>query len=498
MSTRTVEASWWLVGTLALVLVAFVPMPWNWPPTSVAELLPPSSDGPAIVALVFAVVAFLLVRPSIFKQGKAEDRRLAWCVALLVIQALLLRLAVESRPFVVANTGFAMPEAILVFPWIIPVGLATILFSTRHGLILAAGSALLPGITPLSGASPILSTGLFVATLVAVFGLRHCPLRWHVISGCTKSGMLFGIVGLLQTSTHSLVPAELALAFFIPLLVGLLGGLALMALLPFAEWATGNLSDITLIEYGSHHELLDLLRDEAPGTWNHTIMVADLAESAARAIGAEALLCRTAALYHDIGKIRDPDIFAENQRGISPHNRLSPQKSAEKIIAHVTDGLVLASEYRLPEPLRAIIAEHHGTSIVRFFFAQAAQGIEDPVELEKLKKKFRYPGPPPATRESGIIALADTIEAAARSMPDLDETGINNLVFKLIADRIQEGELNQCPLTLAELALVRENFVNTLISRHHKRPAYPAMPARRGTQSKLAGRRKRRTKAVGR
>jgi putative nucleotidyltransferase with HDIG domain len=278
----------------------------------------------------------------------------------------------------------------------------------------------------------------------------------------------------LHTLTHSLAPADLALAFTVPLVIGLIGGLALMAILPFAEWATGSLSDITLIEYGSHHELLDVLRDETPGTWNHTIMVADLAESAARAIGAEALFCRTAALYHDIGKTRDPNVFAENQRGVSPHARLSPQKSAEKIIAHVTDGLDLAKQYRLPAPLRAIIAEHHGTSLVRFFFAKAADGITDPAELEKLKKKFRYPGPPPSTRESGIIALADTIEAAARSMPDLDEAGINNLVFKLIADRIEDGELNECTLTLAELALVRESFANTLVSRHHKRPVYPA------------------------
>lgn len=447
-------------------------------------MLPASSDGPAIVALIFAVVAFLLVRPTIFDKGPAEDRRLGWCVALLVFQAILLRLTVEARPFVVANTGFSMPEAILVFPWIIPVGLATMLFNVRHGIIIAAGSALLPGISPLSGASPILSTGLFISALVAVFGLRHCPLRWHVISGCTKSGVLFGTAGLLHTLTHSLAPADLALAFAVPVVFGLIGGLALMAILPFAEWATGNLSDITLIEYGSHHELLDVLRDETPGTWNHTIMVADLAESAARAIGAEALFCRTAALYHDIGKTRDPNVFAENQRGVSPHNRLSPQKSAEKIIAHVSDGLDLAKQYRLPAPLRAIIAEHHGTSLVRFFYSKAAAGIEDPAELEKLKKKFRYPGPPPSSRESGIIALADTIEAAARSVPDLDEAGIKNLVFKLIADRIEEGELNECPLTLAELAQLRESFAGTLVSRHHKRPVYPPTPSERNGPSR--------------
>jgi membrane-associated HD superfamily phosphohydrolase len=150
-------------------------------------------------------------------------------------------------------------------------------------------------------------------------------------------------------------------------------------------------------------------------------------------------------------------------------------------------------------PLKAVIGEHHGTSLVRYFYARATEGINDPAEQERLKRKFRYPGPRPSSRESGIIALADTIEAAARSIGDLDEVAIRNLVFKLIADRIEDGELNDCPLTLSELAFVRESFVNTLVSRHHKRPVYPPKtPGRKESPPKPARGRRARVKAKAR
>jgi hypothetical protein len=314
-----------------------------------------------------------------------------------------------------------------------------------------------------------------------------------VIRGCARAGFVFGGFGLVAyalASSHQ--PLGYVLAFVLPAAVGLLGGMALLALLPFAEWITGSLSDITLRELGSDHELLDRLRAEAPGTWNHTINVADLAETAARAIGANALFCRTAALYHDIGKTREPEVFAENQRGASIHDRLTPRKSAEKIIGHVTHGLELAQKHGLPESLRAIIAEHHGISLVRFFYAKAIEDVDDPEERRSLQAKFRYPGPPPSTRESGIIALADTVEAASRSVGESDESAIRELVLRLIADRIQEGELNACPLTLAELALVRESFVATLVSRSHKRPVYPPAPAARPAARRGAARFRRR------
>jgi len=242
--------------------------------------------------------------------------------------------------------------------------------------------------------------------------------------------------------------------------------------------------DVKLIELGSEHELLDKLRSEAPDTWNHSINVADLAETAARAIGANALFCRTAALFHDIGKTGEPDVFAENRRGSSPHDAWSPQESAARIIRHVTHGLELARKHGLPGPMRAINAEHHGTSLVRFFYARAVEGVEDAAEGERLRGLFRYPGPPPASRESGIIALADTVEAAERSAEYPDEARTRDLVAALVGDRIKEGELRACPLTLAELAIVQENFVATLASRHHKRPVYPKSGA---AQSQAGG-----------
>ncbi len=466
-------AGWWLPGALAIVVFAFFPVPWDWPPAGAAALLPGSSDWPAVAAFGVGFVAFLVVRRWILPGGRVGNARVGWCIGFVALQALLLRIAIEARPFVIVNTRFEMPEPALVFPWIVPVGLATVLFGFRHGFVVATATAALAWLAPGSGTTPLWCAGLLLAGFLGVLGLRRCPLRWHVIRGCFRAGAVFGAVALAGTLFRTRGWEELVVATVVPVIMGGLAGVFLLAVLPFAEWLTGSLSDITLIEFASDHRLLDKLRAEAPGTWNHTINVADLAESAARAIGANALFCRTAALFHDIGKTVDPEIFAENQRNGSPHDKLTPQESAEKIIAHVTDGLSIAQKHRLPRPFRAIIAEHHGTSLARFFYSRAAEQVDDPAERELLREKFRYPGPPPSTRESGIIALADTVEAAARSAEQLDEARIRDLVQSLVSDRIKEGELRDCPLTLAELAKVEASFIAMLTSRHHKRPAYP-------------------------
>ena len=247
----------------------------------------------------------------------------------------------------------------------------------------------------------------------------------------------------------------------------------LLAFLPFVEWALGELSDVSLTEYGTDHRLLDALREQAPGTWNHTLNVADLARQAASAIGARALFCHTAALFHDIGKLQRPEVFAENIQGPSPHDELDPRESARLIIEHVSPGVELARKHRLPRPFRSIILEHHGNSLVRYFYAKAVQLAAEGDKGEALEREFRYAGPAPTTRESGIIALADAVEAATRSMGDAQPSEIRGVVRGLIAERVADGEYSACPLTLADLGQIEASFQAWLAARCHRRPAYP-------------------------
>jgi putative nucleotidyltransferase with HDIG domain len=250
-----------------------------------------------------------------------------------------------------------------------------------------------------------------------------------------------------------------------------------LAVLPLLEWILGELSDVTLVEYGTDHALLDELRTNAPGTWNHSLNVADLSEKAAASVGARALFCKTSALYHDIGKLKEPELFAENNDGPSPHDTMNPHVSAERIIEHVSHGVELARKHRLPRAFRQIIAEHHGASVVRFFYAKACQPLPDGTKPEVNRALFCYPGPPPSTRESGIIALADIVEAASRSLPTKSDPDLRSFVRKLLADRISEGELAHCPLTLADLAKIEAAFVGWLKGRNHHRPPYPGAAA---------------------
>jgi hypothetical protein len=262
-------------------------------------------------------------------------------------------------------------------------------------------------------------------------------------------------------------------AVLVPIGIGFLSAFLVLAVLPVLEWMLGELSDVTLIEYGTDHRLLDQLRKEAPGTWHHSLNVADLSEKAAAEIGGRALFCKTSALYHDIGKLKEPAIFAENNDGPSPHDQLDPLASAQRIKNHVAYGVELARKHHLPKAFREIIAEHHGISLVRFFYSRASKPLPDGSTPKVDRAAFCYAGPPPSTRESGIIALADAVEAASRSVSLRSDPEILAFVRKLIADRISEGELAQCPLTLLDVAKIEAAFVIWLKGRNHHRPAYP-------------------------
>jgi hypothetical protein len=243
--------------------------------------------------------------------------------------------------------------------------------------------------------------------------------------------------------------------------------------MPVFEAWTGITTDQTLLELGDlNGPLLKRLSLEASGTYAHSINVAHLAEAAARAIDANALLTRVGAYYHDIGKMAAPQYFVENQAGgRNPHDRLAPEDSVAIIRGHVVEGMRMAEHAKLPECIRVFIPEHHGTQPIGFFFekAQAAAGTEplDPAD-------YSYPGPNPASRETAILMLADSVEGAAKVLEDPTPESIRVMVDRVIQGKINRGQLDDAPLTFADLARVRDAFAGVLGGMYHHRLDYPA------------------------
>ncbi len=255
----------------------------------------------------------------------------------------------------------------------------------------------------------------------------------------------------------------------------LLGGVLAVGSLPFFENGFGILTALRLLELANPNQpLLRKLMLTAPGTYHHSIVVANLAEAAAEAIGADALLARVGAYYHDVGKIKRPYFFVENQmNGQNPHDRLSPHLSALIVTSHVKDGIELARHHRLPAEIARFIPEHHGTSLLTYFYRRA---LEEGGAGEVTEEMFRHHGPRPQTRETVVVMLADAAEAACRALRDPSPGRLQATVRRVIRERLADGQLDQCDLTLRDLDLIAEAFVRVLGGMYHERVQYPSLP----------------------
>ncbi|MBN1256386.1 MAG: HDIG domain-containing protein, partial [Planctomycetes bacterium] len=209
---------------------------------------------------------------------------------------------------------------------------------------------------------------------------------------------------------------------------------------------------------------------EAPGTYHHSVIIGNLAEAAAEAIGANPLLVRVASYYHDIGKIVKPEYFTENDTGRSRHDNISPSISALIIMAHVKDGVEMGHAYKLPQDILDIMEQHHGDSVISYFYQRAQEMSEDPGEVSK--GAFRYPGPKPQTREAAILLLADCVEAASRSLSEPTPAHIKELVHRIVNGRLMEHQLDDSPLTFRDISTIEASFVRTLTAMYHSRVPY--------------------------
>ena len=305
----------------------------------------------------------------------------------------------------------------------------------------------------------------------SVLFMRHVEKRSHILQASFVIVILnvaFIAFYLLMTQTpYSL--SEMAFYICAGIFSGVLSGALTMGLLPFFESLFGILSTLRLIELSNpNHPLLKKLLTETPGTYHHSVMVGNLAETACEAVGADGLLARVGCYYHDVGKMRRPQFFIENQMGVNPHDSLPPATSADIIIAHTTEGAEMLRKYKLPQEIIDIALQHHGTSLLKFFYLKAKEN--DPVVEKKL---FRYPGPKPQTKESAIISVADSVEAAVRSMKEPNAEKIRNLVQAIIRDRVQDNQFDECDISLRELTKIEEVMCETLNGMFHTRIEYP-------------------------
>ncbi|WP_290777415.1 HD family phosphohydrolase [Exiguobacterium sp. UBA5002] len=313
---------------------------------------------------------------------------------------------------------------------------------------------------------------LLVGGLVATFFLQSSLSRRRIfMSSISIAGAniaIFFAFVLLRSGTFELRETLTLVGFAIS--SGILSAILAIGLLPFLEMTFGILAPTRLLELlNPTHPLLKKLLVEAPGTYHHSMMVANLAETACEAIGADGLLARVGAYYHDLGKTRRPLYFIENQHGRNPHDRLTPEESARVILAHTEDGVELLEKAKLPAAIIDICRQHHGTSLLRYFYVKAAeQGEVD-------EDTFRYTGPKPQTREAAVIMIVDSIEAAVRSMKAPSEEGIRDLVAKIIREKMMDDQFAECDITTREIYRVGESACHTLSGLFHERIEYPEL-----------------------
>ena len=404
--------------------------------------------------LVFALLVFFF-RPELYAN-------LRWVLMLAV-----LAIAYFAMAKVIAANGF--PAELLPIAFVALT--AAILWDGRMALVMVMVLSLLTGAQDAFEGFRVLATTIVggSAAALSVHAVRRRAQTWifvAIIAGAYAAVLIaFWLLGEAQ-------PEGLMVALAAAGGNAILSSVLAMGFIPVFELFTGITTDQTLLEWADpNRPLLRRLSMEAPGTYAHSINVANLAESACAAIGANGLLCRVGVYYHDVGKMVRPFYFVENQPdGLNPHDRLKPDTSAAIVKEHVVEGLRLAREAKVPEVVAAFVPEHHGTQMIGFFWDKAREEYgEDALDAED----YKYPGPKPQSKETAVAMLADSVESAARALHDPTPERIRELVHSLVTSKMQAGQLDESPITLRELAQVEETFVKVLSGVYHQRIDYP-------------------------
>lgn len=450
-----------------------------------------ASQGALSRVGVFAGVALLLLvlMRVIWRFGSSNLLRFprrnkdAWFLLTTLVAAAL---GISIALFLAEGVGDSPRLQPLVDEWPgllqfgIPIAAATMLVRMVHSAETAALFAVLVSVVAgfqVHGDLGFTAYAL-VGSLTAAIGAAKVTQRGTLL----RAGLRVGVANVVVVAALSLLgnhmsPLAGALALGLAMLSGALCGVLVSGVAPVVETVFGYTTDVKLLELANREQsLLRELELRAPGTYHHSMMVGHLAEKAAEAIGANALLAKVAGYYHDIGKMRRPQFFVENvtvTQGENRHEKLSPSMSARIIQAHVKDGVEMAEKHKLALPILKGIAEHHGTSVIRFFYEKAKE-MADPEKGDLIAEHdYRYPGPKPQTREAGILMLADSVEAASRTLFDTSPARVQQLVQRIINNYFRDGQLDECSLTLRDLHAIARTFIETLSAIRHERIDYP-------------------------
>ena len=442
---------------------------------------------------LFAVVYVSLVLPNFWKDNARS---------IIVAIAILANLGLSRIILELGSTNLFGGNALLIglLPYLIPIAFAPMVVMITVGPRMAALAALMTSVfhaTMQNAGIDALSISLSSA-LVGAYFCRDVRLRGSVLKAGAMAGLTGAILALgigFASGSGWVASANHGVA---SLLVGAFTGGLVLGAMPLIENGFKVATDATLFELTDfNHPLLRRMQVEAPGTYHHSLMVANLAENAAVAVKANPITCRACSLFHDIGKMSQPDYFTENQGGFdNPHTKKNPAMSALIIKSHVKEGIEMAREHRLPQVIRDVIRQHHGTTLVKYFYHQAKQQLkQDKLHYGELEEQpdestYRYDGPRPRFKESAIIFFADSVEAAARSLPKVTHHSVEELLESIFQDRLEDGQLDECPLTLEEMSKIKSSFLKTSLNMLHSRIEYPEDEkgkGRRGTEPPFAG-----------
>jgi putative nucleotidyltransferase with HDIG domain len=424
------------------------------------------------IALSTIITFLTVVYIKLYHRDIFNSLRKLTLLAVVIILTLVIAKATE---YVLLYRGYNLIEAVR-YPLIVP--FASILLCILLGARIALFSSIF--------LSVLISLGLvieydrflilnLIASMCTIMFAKGMYRRKEICEVCGKVWLCcIPVLMAFHLEEMDFWQMSLVVDLITAFVFLTLTAIVVVGLLPLLEMIFNIVTDMALMEYmDPNNELLRRLSLEAPGTYQHSLVVGNLAEVAARSIGANDLFCRVAALYHDIGKLFNPHYFTENQLGgFNIHQLLTPLESTHVIIAHVAEGEVLAKKYRLPQSFIDIIKEHHGNTLVYFFYCKQIEQMEGDVSRVN-EKLFRYPGPKPHTKEAALIMIADTIEAASRSLDEVTEETFVEMVDRLIAEKAEEGQFDECPITFQELGTVKKAIVKALLVTRHLRIKYP-------------------------
>jgi hypothetical protein len=457
----------------------------------------------AALLIVLALAAGVVGDVGLDKSSLDWRRAAAWMLLGTVVAALMLGWLWRFRPeywarsrtliligliFVLSVLAVKLPGGRAWLPYVVPAAAAgmllTLLLDSGVGIVTVALVAVLAG--PVAGSSIEMTAYVLLGGFAGILAIRKGE-RQHFF---VQAGLAVAVTQVAVIGTFSLL-GEHDMIAMLQLWAAAVGGALIATVVTLGSFSLlGNLFGILtgsqLLELANPSQpLLRRLLTETPGTYHHSLMVGNLGERAASSIGADPILVRTAAYYHDIGKLANPIAFIENQAsGDNIHDQLDPADSAKILKQHVPDGIDLANKDRLPQPLIAFIPQHHGTAIMGYVYGRAREEAARPFGGEKTQagraaadavdqRRFRHGGPKPQSREAAILMLADGVEASVRSLSSRDEATIRAMVSQIIQERLGDGQLSECDLTIRDLERIHEAFVGQLLGMYHQRIAYP-------------------------